>query len=270
MKKFVVRSLLILIVLVALAFFGTYFFVGTLIKKGVETVGPKITKTDVRLNSASLSILSGSGKINGFVLGNPQGFKTPAAISVGTANLAIEPRSLFDNKVIIRDITVDGPEITFETDLTAVNLKKILSNVEDTTGSDAKPSSSDTNQPAPSKPAEAGEGKKLEVDNFLIKNAKVHVSVNAPVIGQQTANVNIPEIHLTNMGTNAEGITAAQLSKEVLKVIVEKSAEAAEKVIADMSKGGKFFGKEPAAIVSQTNSLQNAASKALDLFNKKK
>jgi hypothetical protein len=269
MKKFVVRSLLILVVLVVLAFLGTYFFLGTLIKKGVETAGPKITKTDVKLNSASLSILSGSGKINGFVLGNPQGFKTPAAISVGVANLAIEPRSLFDNKVIIRDITVDGPEITFETDLTVVNLKKILSNVEETTGG-SKSSSSDTNQAAPSKTADAGEGKKFEVDNFLIKNAKVHVSVNAPVIGQQTANVTIPEIHLTNMGTNADGITAGELSKEVLKVIVEKSAEAAEKVIADMTKGGKFFGKEPGAIVSQTNTLQNAASKALDLFNKKK
>src|SRR6266436_1393517 len=188
MKKFVVRSLLILAVLIVLAVLGTYFFLGTVIKKGVETVGPKITKTDVKLNSASLSILSGSGKINGFVLGNPQGFKTPAAISVGTVNLAIEPRSLFDNKVIIRDITVDGPEITFETDLTVVNLKK------------------------------------LEVDNFLIKNAKVHVSVNAPLVGQQTANVTIPEIHLTNMGTNADGITAAELSRQVLAAIVEKSA----------------------------------------------
>jgi len=271
MKKFVVRSLLILAVLIVLAVLGTYFFLGTVIKKGVETVGPKITKTDVKLNSASLSILSGSGKINGFVLGNPQGFKTPAAISVGTVNLAIEPRSLFDNKVIIRDITVDGPEITFETDLTVVNLKKILSNIEETSGgSSEKSASPQTNQAAPAQPTESGEGKKLEVDNFLIKNAKVHVSVNAPLVGQQTANVTIPEIHLTNMGTNAEGITAAQLSKEVFKVIVEKSAEAAEKVLADMSKGGKFFGKEPGTIVSQTNTLQNAASKALDLFNKKK
>jgi hypothetical protein len=250
---------------------ATHLFLDSAIKSGVETLGSKITKTDVKLNSVSLSLLSGSGKIKGFVLGNPQGFKTPAAINVGIANLALEPRSLLDDKVIIRDITIDGPEITFETDLTAVNLKKILSNIEETAGgSGEKVASSDTNQPAPSKPAEAGGGKKLQVDNFLIKNAKVHVSVNAPVLGQQTANVTIPEIHLTNMGTNAEGITAAQLSKEVLKVIVEKSAEAAEKVIADMSKGGKFFGKEPGAILSETNTLQSAASKALDLFNKKK
>jgi hypothetical protein len=269
MKKFVVRSLLILVVLFVLAALGIHFFLGTAIKRGIETVGPKITKTDVKLNSVTLSLLSGSGKIKGFVLGNPQGFKTPAAISVGIANLSVEPRSLFDDKVVIRDITVEGPEITFETDLSAVNLKKILSNVEETAGGSDKASSSDTNQPAAPKQSEAG-GKKLEVDNFLIKNAKVHVSVNAPVIGQQTANVSIPEIRLINMGTNADGITAAELCKEVLKVVVEKSAQEAEKVIADMTKGGKFFGKEATAIVGETNTLQNAASKALDFFHKKK
>ena len=267
MKKILRRLILILIVLIVLAVAGSFIFLGAIIKKGVETAGPQITKTDVKLNSVTLSFLSGSGKIKGFVLGNPQGFKTPAAISVGTANLALEPKSLFGDKVIIRDITVDAPEITWESDLTSVNLRKILANIEESSGGGK---TSDTNQPAPAAKSEAGPGKKLEVDNFLIKNAKVHVSVNAPVIGQQTANVNIPEIHLTNMGTNADGITAAELSKKVFSAIVEASAQEAEKVIADMTKGGKFFGKEPGAIVSETNTLQNAASKALDLFNKKK
>jgi hypothetical protein len=268
MKKILRRLILILIVLIVLALAGSYIFLGAIIKKGVETTAPQITKTDVKLNSVTLSLFSGSGKIKGFVLGNPQGFKTPSAISVGTANLALEPKSLFGDKIIIRDITVDAPEITWESDLTAVNLKKILSNIEESSGGGAK--ASDTNQPAPAAKTESGPGKKLEVDNFLIKNAKVHVNVNAPVIGQQTANVNIPEIHLTNMGTNAEGITAAELSKKILAAIVEKSAQEAEKVIADMTKGGKFFGKEPGGVTSETNTLQNAASKALDLFNKKK
>ncbi len=269
MKKFLVRTLIVLIVLVLLAALATHLFLDTAIKRGVETVGPKITKTDIRLNSVHISLLSGSGKIKGFVLANPQGFKTPSAMNVGTANLAVEPRSLFDGKVIVRDITVDGPEITFETDLTAVNLKKILSNIEETTGG-GKPASTDTNQPAPARQSEAEGGKRLEVDNFVIKNAKLFVSVNAPMVGQQSANVTIPEIHLTNMGTNAEGITVAELSKEVLAAIVAKAEESAKNVIADMSKGGKFFGKEPSAITSETNALQNAASKALDLFNKKK
>jgi hypothetical protein len=269
MKKFLRRLLVVLVILILLAIGVTYLYLGTIIKKGVETVGPQITKTDVKLNSVTLSVFSGAGKIKGFVLGNPQGFKTPSAISVGTANLAIEPRSLFADKVVIKDITVDAPEITFETDLTAVNLKKILSNIEESSGG-AKSTSADTNQPAPPAKSAAGPGKRMEVDNFLIKNARVHVSVNAPLVGQQTANVSIPEIHLTNMGTNADGITAAELSKQVFSALVEKTEEEAKKVIADMTKGGQFFGKAPSGIVSETNSLQNAASKALDLFNKKK
>src|SRR5215831_17669655 len=171
MKRILRRLIFILIVLVVLAVLGSYLFLGTIIKKGVETVGPKITKTDVKLNSVTLSFLSGSGKIKGFVVGNPQGFKSPAAISVGTANLALEPRSLFADKVIVKDISVDAPEITFETDLTAVNLKKILSNIEETTGGGGEKSASpQTNQPVLSQPAESNAGKKLEVDNFLIRN----------------------------------------------------------------------------------------------------
>lgn len=269
MKKFLVRTLIVLIVLVLLVVLATHLFLDSAIKSGIETVGPKVTKTDVKLNSVSLSLLSGSGKIKGFVVGNPQGFKTPSAINVGTASLAIEPRSILDDKVIIRDISVDGPEITFETDLTVVNLKKILSNVEETTGGGQKPSSTDTNQPAPPQKPEANAGKRLQVDNFLIKNAKLHVSVNAPVIGQQSANVSIPEIHLTNMGTNAEGITVAELSKQVLAAIVDKAEDEAKKVIADMSKGGKFFGKEPSAITSETNSLQKAVQGVEGIFKKK-
>src|SRR5882762_2957092 len=99
MKKFLVRSLIVLIVLVLLAVLATHLFLDTAVKRGVETVGPKLTKTDVKLNSISLSLLSGSGKIKGFVLGNPQGFKTAAAINVGSASFAVEPRSLFGDKV---------------------------------------------------------------------------------------------------------------------------------------------------------------------------
>src|ERR1051325_681844 len=108
MKKILRRLILILIVLIVLALAGSYIFLGAIIKKGVETTAPQITKTDVKLNSVTLSLFSGSGKIKGFVLGNPQGFKTPSAISVGTANLALEPKSLFGDKIIIRDITVDA------------------------------------------------------------------------------------------------------------------------------------------------------------------
>src|SRR5438094_5687786 len=138
MKKIVDRILIALIVLVLLAILAAHFFLDGAIKRGVETLGPKLTKTEVTLSSASLSLFSGSGKIKGLLVGNPEGFKTPSAINVGSASVALQPASLLSDKVIVKSVRVEGPEITFETDLKNVNLKKILANVEEATGGSIK------------------------------------------------------------------------------------------------------------------------------------
>src|SRR5437773_12305207 len=124
MKKIVVRLLIALVVLVLLGALAVHLFLDGAIKRGVETIGPKLTKTDVKLDAVSLSLLSGSGKIKGLVVGNPEGFKTPSSISVGTASLALKPGSLFSDKVIVQSINVQAPEVTLETDLHGNNLKK--------------------------------------------------------------------------------------------------------------------------------------------------
>jgi len=256
MKKIIRWGLIAVVVLILLAVLGVHFFLDGAIKRGVETIGPKLTKTDVKVNSVSLSLLSGSGKIKGLLVGNPEGFKTPSAISVGNASLALQPKSLLSDKVVVNSISVEGPEITFETDLKSVNLKKILNNVEEASGGGEK---------APSQPKEpeAKAGKKLQVDDFLIKGGKVHVNV---AIMNQSATVNLPEIHLQDLGKGPEGITAAELAKLVLKEIVAKSEDAASGVLSDMAKGGKFLTKD---LGLSTNTAEKVTKGLGDLLKKK-
>jgi len=102
MKKIIVRILIGLAVLAIIAALAVHFLLDGAIKTGVETVGPKLIKVDVKLASASLSIFSGAGGVKGLVVGNPEGFKTPSAISVGTASLAVQPGSIFSDKIIAR------------------------------------------------------------------------------------------------------------------------------------------------------------------------
>src|SRR3974390_655789 len=135
MKKILVRILIALLVLLIVGVLAVSLFLDSALKKGIETVGPMLAKVEVKLDSVSLSLLSGSGKIKGLFIGNPEGFKTPAAIQVGNASLALQPSSVFGDKVIIKSVLVQAPEITFETDLKANNLSKILANVEAATGS---------------------------------------------------------------------------------------------------------------------------------------
>src|SRR5262249_54056693 len=147
-------------VLLVLAVLAVGLFLDAAIKRGVETVGPMVAKVPIKLDGVNLSLLSGAGKVKGLVVGNPGGCKTPSAILTGVASLALQPGALFSDKVVIRSVNVQAPEITFETDLRANNLSKILANVQATTGGDT---TTKPNEPAPKTESKAS--RKLQVDD---------------------------------------------------------------------------------------------------------
>jgi hypothetical protein len=264
MKKLIIRILIAVALIVILAAVAVGMFLDKAIKTGVETFGPKLTKVDVKLASVSLSLLSGSGSIKGLVVGNPEGYKTPSAINVGLASLSLKPGSLLSDKVVIKSINVQAPEITFETDLRHNNLSKILANVEEATGGGAK-------EPAkpqePSQPKEAKPAKKLQVDDFLISGGKIHVSVTA--LGGKTATVPLPTIHLENLGAGPEGITPAELTERIIKAIENGAAKASEGAIVDLGKGALYIGKD-AANTASNNAVQSVTETIGGLFKKKK
>jgi len=259
MKKIIVRILIAVVVLIILCALAIHFFLDAAVKRGVERVGPMLTKVEVKVDSVSLSLLSGSGKIKGMLVGNPEGYKSPSAISVGTTSLSVKPSSLFADKTVVREINVQGPEITFETDLRGNNLKKILNNIEETTGGGGT-----VKEPAPPKD-QAKAAKKLQVDDFFITGGKINVRVTGLV--DKSATVPLPEIHLQNLGTNAEGITVAELSKEVLKAIIKKAEEQAASAVTDLTKNAAGLTKD---IGLGTNTLEKATKGIGDILKKKK
>jgi uncharacterized protein involved in outer membrane biogenesis len=255
MKKWLIRIVIAVVVLIVLAVVAVGLFLDSGIKKGVETVGPMVAKVPVKLDSVSVSLLSGSGKIKGLLVGNPEGYKTPSAIQVGEAELALQPGSLFSDKVVIRNINVQGPEITFETDLKGNNLGKIVANLEESTGSGG-----------PAKPeSKSQSSRKLQVDNFVITGGKLHVSVTA--LGGKSATVPLPEIRLTGLGQGPDGITAAELTKRVLQEIEKNATQVASGAVADLSKqAGELTKGLPK---DATGAITNATKGIGDLFKKK-
>jgi hypothetical protein len=243
MKKIIIRISIVLLLLVIVGVIAVGLSVDGLVKRGVETVGPMLTQVQVKLDSVSLSLLSGAGKMKGLFVGNPSGFKSPSAIQVGLASLALQPKSIFGDKVIINSINVQAPEITFETDLKGNNLSKILSNLQEATGG---------TDHAKGQPSNAKSNRKLQVDDFLITGAKVHVSVTT--LGGKSVTVPLPEIHLTSLGQGPEGITAAELTKLVLQEIEKAASQVATSAVADL-------GKDAAGL---TKGLGSGATGAVD------
>ncbi|HTH46007.1 MAG TPA: hypothetical protein VMB21_00720 [Candidatus Limnocylindria bacterium] len=252
-KVLIVLGIVVVVAVVAIFVVGSNL--GSIVKKAVETAGPKITQTTLTLGSVSLSPSSGSGSIKDFTLGNPEGYKSAYSVKLGEAKLEVDPSSVLSDKVHIRSIVVTDPHIIIEGGLTDNNLKKIQANVESFAGLEK------------SAPASAsGPSKKLQVDDFLLSGAKVEVKIG--ILGDSIPALSLPDIHLTNLGSGSDGITAGDLTKRVLgevfgSVFTQVTAQAGKlgKGAVDAAKGLGEGAK---------GTLEKAGSGIGDLFKKKK
>jgi hypothetical protein len=244
MKKLLLSVAIGLVVLIVAVALVVGLFLGSIVKKGMEAVGPKITQVSIKVDAVNLSLLNGSARIKGLVVGNPDGYKTPQAISVGSAAVDVNPFSVLSDKIVVHSMRVEAPEITFEGSLGGNNLSKIMDNM-NAISKNGKPASTNA---ATAKPA--GEsGRKIEVDDFLIAGAIVHVSLTG--IGGREMTLPLPDIHLTDLGKGGAGITAADLTKRVLGAITTATIKAVGTATADLGKGVGNLGKDAGKTVDQ-------------------
>ena len=227
MRKLFLSVVIILVVLIVVAVIVVGFFLGTIVKTGMETVGPKITQVSIKVDAVNLSLLTGSARVKGLVVGNPEGYKTPQAISVGSAAVGVNPFSVLSDKIVVRSVRVEAAEITFEGGLGGNNLSKIMDNVN----------------------AIAKTGRKIEVDDFLITGAMVHVNLTGMSGKEMT--LPLPDIHLTNLGKGNAGITATDLTRRVLGAITAATVKVVASATTDVGKGAGNLGRDAGKAAGQ-------------------
>src|SRR5262245_12988466 len=109
MKKILSVGILGLLILALGAYFAAAYFLGNIVKAGVNRVGPKITQSSVELASAKISPFSGSGALGGLTVGNPVGWSAGRALYLGEMRLQIEPRTVLGDVVVIDELVIDQP-----------------------------------------------------------------------------------------------------------------------------------------------------------------
>ena len=236
-------GVVVLAVFIVVVVLGAGRFLDSIVKKGLETTGSKITQVSVKVDAVSFLLLNGSARVKGLIVGNPQGFKTPQAIRVVTAGVKVNPRSIFSDKIVVRSVLVEAPEITFEGGLGDNNLSKIMDNMK-ATAKDAESASTNTTVKAAGEP-----GRRIEVDDLLITGAKVQVSFAA--LGGKELTLPLPAIHLTNLGKDSAGITASDLTRRVLDAIITATIKTVANANIDPGKGPGRWGREAGKAVVQ-------------------
>jgi hypothetical protein len=255
MKKIIIRVGIVVVVLLVVVLAVVFFSLNSIVKKGVETVGPKLTQVEVRLGSADLSPFSGSGTLAKLFVGNPTGYKTPSAIEVGSVKVAVEVGSVMSDTIVVDEINIQAPEITIEGTFSGNNLSKILDNLNAAAGGDSK-----SKTPAPT--ASGKPAKKFIVKKLVMDGGKINVSLNLPVLGGKSLTVPLPPMHLENIGTAQNGVSAAELVQTVMKPLLASVTKAAEDGVAGVGKDLQNLGKGGA------DQLKNAAKGVSDLFKK--
>lgn len=203
MKKILLTFVALILLIVSGTLGYLYFSLNTLVKKQVETVGPRITRTSVSLDSAILSPFSGSGKLTGLVIGNPEGFTRSSALKAAEISVSVDKKSLLTKTIVINEILISRPEIFLEGTLAGTNLMKLIANIKGYGGSGQV---KETKQSSP---------RKYLVKRVLITAPQLNVSASLlkTNIGQT---VPLSDISLNNVGGDGSGISAADLSVQIM------------------------------------------------------
>ncbi len=203
MKKILGFSFLAVLVLAVGLYITLQFFLGSIVKAGVNKFGPSITQTRVELQGAHISPLSGAGSLTGIAVGNPQGWSQADAFRLGKVHVNMEPFSVFKDHIVINELVIEQPEFLYETKIIASNIGDLLKNIEKSIGGKEAEAKTKDGKPI-----------KMVVKKLVLKDGKVTLGVGGA--GGMMA-LPMPEINMVDIGVAEGGITPAQLVFAIMR-----------------------------------------------------
>ncbi len=165
--------------------------------------------------------------------------------------VTIDTGSITSGIVIINEINIQAPEVTYELGSGGSNVAAIQKNVDayvkKTIGA------SESKEKSESKEG----GTKMMIDHVYVKGGKVNIS--ASLLGGKSMTVPLPDIHLKDIGKKEKGATPG----EVVKSIIGALNKAILKAVAPLNLGkvGDVAGK---AVEGTKDAVEGAAKGVTD------
>ena len=197
------RVIRIAIVLVALVIIGVIILVlnlGRVVQAGVETGGQVVLDVPTELEGASVSIFGGSAGLDGLTLGSPEGYDAEHIFKLAHAHASVNVMSILSDEVVVREVVIDGPEITMEWSKGKLNWSALTEKLE----------KEPTEEEAKEEKEKAS--KKVRIGRIAFTNGKVTVKglpLDVPVP--------LPNLEIKDIGTaDGAGVTIRQLLAQIV------------------------------------------------------
>jgi hypothetical protein len=215
--------------LAAIAAILAYFLLSNLddiIKRVIEDVGSHVTQTEVTLDSAHIDLKTGRGSLSGLTIANPPGagYKSAYAFQLDNIVLGVDLESLSGPVIVLTEVTVDGARLVTEQRGDKTNLTELLANIE---------AASNKTGAGPDQPqAEAAAS-----DERLMLEKFDFINTSALIITEQLGEkaLQLPDIHVNNIGDKETGLTPEQMTHELLRSVIRKVSRAARDYLRELA-----------------------------------
>lgn len=257
MIKKILLTLLILFIAAAVAIFvfGSKLL-NELIIQGVEIVGPQVTQSPVTLENVDISVFSGKGSLQGLYVGNPEGFKNDNIFELGQIDVEIDAKSLLTEKIIVKEIIIRNPAISYEKGLKGSNLKTLMANIEAFTG----PAAPEEETAPVEETGEATPAPQVVIEHLVIEGGSIYVGLLG--VGQT---IPLPRIEMNDIGAGEERMSAAEMINLILGKIVTSIGPAIADSSEILTDGGKAIGNAAGDTVNAAgDAAGDAVKKATD------
>jgi hypothetical protein len=201
-------GLAVVVAIVAIAVIVLWSNLDSIVKAAIEKVGGDATQASVSVDKVGLDIPGGAAAISGLTVGNPSGFKAPNAFMLGNISVKLDTGSVTGDTILIHEIIVDAPQLTYELTEEGNNIGALRKNVEDY----AKQFSDPNAAPA----ADSGPGKKLIIERLVLQNGSV--AIRAPLADIELSQP-LPRVVLTDIGKKSGGAHAGEVAQQVFAAV---------------------------------------------------
>ena len=241
----------IIIVVLIIAVFAIILNLGKIVKTGINTVVPQVTKCEAHVDDVNFNVFGGKFEIKNLVIKNPEGYKTDHAFALGHIFVNVKMGSLMSDVIEIDQVLIDAPEITYEVGLGNSNLNTILENV-----NSSLPSSDEEKKEEKEEKKEGG--KKVVVNLVKVTNGKIGVS--AKIAGGMEAPIVLPDIEIKDLGKKEGGISMVQAAAITLKTTLLSIFDVLKSSGKLLLDGAKAIGE---GIVDGVKSLGDGAKDSI-------
>jgi len=236
MKKLIIFGCIVFItaVIAVIVILGN---IDRIVKEGVNRTGPMILKAPVSIEDVNISFFSGSGKLSGITVGNPEGYKTDYAFQMKSIMIDLDVGSVTSEKIHVKNILIDSPSIIFEGGFTKNNLKQLQANAKNFAGVDKEPVKK---QEKTINSKKDSTGKKIQIDYIKIENASISVSMAG--LGDNKFTIPLPMLEIKDIGKE-EDATISDAIDKIIGAINKSVAPAVKSGMTGIRKGTDKTGE---------------------------